>query len=327
MISSADPDGHWTPCVWPFEPAEYSEESRRFGAQSHVRVTAWHDEQSVEFSLAEEPEEAADEKEQEKKAASVDRDRATLVSEEEDNGEEEDEEGEDEASESAAAGDGDDEDAGESAAAGGGAAEATGEDEAKEEEEEEDGSDGEEPMAPPIERTRRWMLADKARTSAISGAIVQTVESATAKATGTGTVVCVGGGSGLCASAASGTCKHVIAVEWTEDHATAVRGGETTRDLPPPLLVMMSHHSFDDELLVLTDNCRPCPCSVLACSYVSTQQVWMTLTHMGICCLLCYCCCCCPACSSHNLLPRDISDKTLMRMCCGCSAVVLARGL
>lgn len=43
MISSADPDGHWTPCVWPFEPAEYSEESRRFKGPSHVRVTAWHD--------------------------------------------------------------------------------------------------------------------------------------------------------------------------------------------------------------------------------------------------------------------------------------------
>jgi len=203
-------------------------------------------EQSVEFSLAEETDETAEgEDEKVSKPPPVDRDRATVVSEEEDNAEDEEEEeggGEDEneTSESAAAAAGEEgeaPEAAEEAAEATGAARAERAERAGEGEEDEEGEEEEESMAPPIERTRRWMLADADRSSAISDAIVQTVETAlslpaaarptAAAGRGSGTVVCVGGGSGLCASAAAtvgGGCGHVIAVEWTADRATAVRG-------------------------------------------------------------------------------------------------------
>jgi hypothetical protein len=84
----------------------------------------------------------------------------------------------------------------------------------------------------PIERTRKWMLGDNARTMAISDAVQRAiVDSSKRRATvrcrgGEGAVVaCVGGGSGLCMSAAalSSKCDRVISVEWTAEHADAVR--------------------------------------------------------------------------------------------------------
>jgi hypothetical protein len=94
---------------------------------------------------------------------------------------------------------------------------------------------------PTIDRMRRWMLADSARSFFIGSSVEQTIRTGISSSVGASIspyhsegdrpphVVCVGGGSGLCARAAMLSSDaqagkiSVIDVEWTVEHAAAVR--------------------------------------------------------------------------------------------------------
>ena len=259
VLSSADPDSHWTPCIFPL--VDEGDDGAANGAvivpkeQQYLRVTAWHDEENVEFTVRDaECTEAAE--------RTVNTDRAELVSEDEDEGEQDDEEEEN------------DDDVGNEEHADAGGAQDSEQSQGKAEEEEDDdeskvksgdqdsevdnsaaaasaeccGDSTEWAGPPPIDRTRRWMLADPSRTEAISTAVEQTVRAAISSSSASSNtapnsvpgrpphVVCVGGGSGLCARAAllsdeaNAGAVAVTAVEWTAEHADAVREAATAAE-------------------------------------------------------------------------------------------------
>jgi predicted RNA methylase len=103
-LSSADPDGHWTPCIWPLQQHEQLNGEGSVGKEqagldvpegvTHVRVTAWHDSESLDFSAklltassSSAVHEHCDEALQQQHA-----DRASVVSDEEEEEEDEEEE-------------------------------------------------------------------------------------------------------------------------------------------------------------------------------------------------------------------------------------------
>ena len=227
VLSSGGPNSHWTPCIYPLADAFAAAGPILVGRrQQTVRVTAWHDEQSVEFAVKHlegtcpgtDP------------AIVVNADRAVVVSEDEDEVESDTEQLDEDTTDLPEPHD----ELG---------TEDTSTGEGVQSSEADCRSDDSAADPPPVDRTRRWMLADPARSQAISSAVVQTIQAALsgsatvyadADRNRPGCVVCVGGGSGLCARAAllsdaaeAGTIS-VLGVEWTADHATAVRDAVTS---------------------------------------------------------------------------------------------------
>ena len=216
VLSSGEPNSHWMPCIYPLADAFTATGPIIVGRHQHtVRVTAWHDEQSVEFAVKRLEEGTCPGT---SPAIVVNADRAAVVSEGEDEVESDTEQLD---GDTADLSDPHDELGTEDASTGEGA----------------HCRDDDSAADPPaVDRTRRWMLADPARTQAISSAVVETIQAAVRDANRSrpACVVCVGGGSGLCARAAllsdeahDGAIS-VLAVEWTAEHATAVRDAVTS---------------------------------------------------------------------------------------------------
>lgn len=235
VLSSAEPNSHWMPCIYPLADAFAAVGPTRVARQQRtVRVTAWHDEQSVEFEVK-----GLDGVCQSNGVAR-DTDRATVVSEDEDEVEETDMEQQhgDLTHVDCDGGDAPPSASNATSTASAGSVESA---DLAESAEDSSGDVVASADPPTIDRMRRWMLADPARSHSISSSVVQTIRTAISvsasgsvaanhpESTEPAHVVCVGGGSGLCARAAMLSSQaqagaiSVIDVEWTAEHADAVR--------------------------------------------------------------------------------------------------------
>lgn len=245
VLSSAEPNSHWMPCIYPLADAYAAIGPTKVARQQRtVRVTAWHDEQSVEFEVkgldgacqSTSAARAANAGTSSGVAADLlNTDRAVVVSEDEDEVEESNME-QQQGDLTHANCDGDD------AAPSATDAASTAPAESAESAAEGYSGDAVTSADPPtIDRMRRWMLADPARSHSISSSVVQIIRTAVSGSAGgiiaanhpesirPAHVVCVGGGSGLCARAAmlssdaQAGAISVTDVEWTAEHADAVR--------------------------------------------------------------------------------------------------------